>query len=460
MKDNKETRRIIKMNSSLKKIYRPLKDFSDRAVVKTLDQYNKLYRESVLNPEAFWGKVADELHWFKYWNYIRQGSSYESKWFVGAKTNISYNSLDRHLTGHRRNKAALIWEGEPGDTRTMTYLQLHREVSKFANVLRSRGVQKGDRVIIYMGMVPETAVALLACARIGAIHSAVFAGFSSEALKDRILGLKAKIVIASDLAVRRGNNIYLKPAVDSALESCPDVNTVILFKRMHESSVKMVPGRDIWWHEAMDNVSDECEAMQLDSEHPLFVLYTSGTTGKAKGIMHTTAGYMTAAYYSFKLIFDIQETDVYWCTTDIGFSTGHTYGLYAPLLNGATLFMYEGAPTTPEPDRFWKLIDSHKISIFFTAPTFVKTLMRQGDGWVNKHRLNSLRVLALGGEPVNPKVWYWFYKTVGKEKCPIIDGWWQTETGSFMIAPHSGCYSIKTGFSHFTTARSFSRCRG
>lgn len=445
MKDNKETRRIIKMNSSLKKIYRPLKDFSERAVVKTLDQYNKLYRESVLNPEAFWGKVADELHWFKYWNYIRQGSSYESKWFVGAKTNISYNSLDRHLLGHRRNKAALIWEGEPGDTRTMTYLQLHREVSKFANVLRSRGVQKGDRVIIYMGMVPETAVALLACARIGAIHSAVFAGFSSEALKDRILGLKAKIVIASDLAVRRGNNIYLKPAVDSALESCPEVKTVILFKRMHESSVKMVPGRDIWWHEAMDNVSDECPAVHLDSEHPLFVLYTSGTTGKAKGIMHTTAGYMTAAYYSFKLIFDIQETDVYWCTTDIGFSTGHTYGLYAPLLNGATLFMYEGAPTTPEPDRFWKLIDNHKISIFFTAPTFVKTLMRQGDSWVNKHKLDSLRVLALGGEPVNPKVWYWFYKTVGKEKCPIIDGWWQTETGSFMIAPIPGVTPLKPG---------------
>ncbi|GAB1348814.1 acetate--CoA ligase [Ignavibacteriales bacterium] len=445
MNDKKGKKRIIKMNSSLKKIYHPMKEFSERALVKTLDEYKKLYKESVLNPEAFWGSVADELHWFKYWSHVREGSSYESKWFVGAKTNLSYNCLDRHLSGHTRNKAAIIWEGEPGETRTLTYLQLHQEVSKFANVLKAKGVQKGDRVIIYMGMVPETAIALLACARIGAIHSVVFAGFSAEALKDRILELKAKIVIASDLAVRRGSNIYLKPAVDNALESCPEVKTVILLRRLHESSVKMVPGRDYWWHDLMVSISDECSAVHLDSEHPLFILFTSGTTGKAKGISHTTAGYMIAAYYTFKLIFDIQETDIYWCTTDVGFSTGHTYGLYAPLLNGATILMYEGALTTPEPDRFWKLIEKHKVTIFFTAPTYVKTLMRMGDQWVNKHKLDSLRILALGGEPVNPKVWYWYYKTVGKERCPIIDGWWQTETGSFMIAPIPGVTPLKPG---------------
>ena len=445
MNDKKVKARITKMNSSLKKVYHPLKEFSARAVVKTLEEYKKLYKESVLNPEAFWGGVADELHWFKYWGHIREGSSYESKWFVGAKTNISHNCIDRHLTGNNKNKAAIIWEGEPGETRTMTYLQLHSEVSKFANVLRSKGVQKGDRVIIYMGMVPEMAVAFLACARIGAIHSAVFAGFSAEALKDRIHELKAKIVITSDLAVRRGSNIYLKPAVDNALESCPDVSTVIVYRRLHESSAKMVSGRDFWWHDLMSDASDECPAVQLDSEHPLFILFTSGTTGKAKGILHTTAGYMTAAYYTFKLLFDIQETDIYWCTTDLGFSTGHTYGLYGPLLNGATLLMYEGALTTPEPDRFWKMIDRHKVSIFFTAPTYVKNLMRLGDSWVLKHKLESLRVLALGGEPVNPKVWFWFYKTVGKERCPIIDGWWQTETGSFMIAPVPGVTPLKPG---------------
>ncbi|GMU89254.1 MAG: acetyl-coenzyme A synthetase [Chlorobiota bacterium] len=445
MNDKKVKARITKMNSSLKKIYLPMKEFSERAVVKTLDEYKKLYKESVLNPEAFWGSVADELQWFKYWTHIREGSSYESKWFVGAKTNISYNCIDRHLEGNTRNKAAIIWEGEPGESRTMTYLQLHSEVSKFANVLRSKGVQKGDRVIIYMGMVPEMAVAFLACARIGAIHSAVFAGFSAEALKDRIQELKAKVVITSDLAVRRGSNIYLKPAVDSALESCPEVSTVIVYRRLHESSAKMINGRDFWWHDLMASASDDCPAVHLDSEHPLFILFTSGTTGKAKGILHTTAGYMTAAYYSFKLIFDIQQTDIYWCTTDLGFSTGHTYGLYAPLLNGATFLMYEGAATTPEPDRFWKIIDRHKVSIFFTAPTHVKNLMRLGDSWVMKHKLSSLRVLALGGEPVNPKVWFWFYKTVGKERCPIIDGWWQTETGSFMIAPIPGVTPLKPG---------------
>ncbi|MBZ0197747.1 MAG: acetate--CoA ligase [Ignavibacteriaceae bacterium] len=433
------------MNSSLKKVYHPMKEFSDRAVVKTLDEYKKLYKESVLNPEGFWGNVADELHWFKYWKHIREGSTYESKWFVGAKTNISYNCLDRHLSTPERNKAAIIWEGEPGETRTLTYLQLHSEVSKFSNVLLAKGVKKGDRVVIYMGMVPEMAIAMLACARIGATHSVVFAGFSPEALKDRILELKAKIVIASDLAVRRGSNIYLKPAVDAALESCQDVSTVILFRRLHESSVKIVNGRDFWWHDLMAEASDNCDAAHLDSEHPLFILFTSGTMGKAKGIIHTTAGYMTAAYYSFKLVFDIQPTDVYWCTADFGFATGHTYGLYAPLLNGVTMLMYEGAPVTPQPDVMWKLIDKHKVSIFFTAPTYVKNLMRMGEGWVSKYDLSSLRVLALGGEPVNPKVWFWFYKMVGKERCPIIDAWWQTETGSFMLASIPGVTPLKPG---------------
>jgi len=429
----------------LKKVYHPMKEFSDRAVVKTLDEYKKLYKESVLNPEGFWGNVADELHWFKYWKHIREGSTYESKWFVGAKTNISYNCLDRHLSTPERNKAAIIWEGEPGETRTLTYLQLHSEVSKFSNVLLAKGVKKGDRVVIYMGMVPEMAIAMLACARIGATHSVVFAGFSPEALKDRILELKAKIVIASDLAVRRGSNIYLKPAVDAALESCQDVSTVILFRRLHESSVKIVNGRDFWWHDLMAEASDNCDAAHLDSEHPLFILFTSGTMGKAKGIIHTTAGYMTAAYYSFKLVFDIQPTDVYWCTADFGFATGHTYGLYAPLLNGVTMLMYEGAPVTPQPDVMWKLIDKHKVSIFFTAPTYVKNLMRMGEGWVSKYDLSSLRVLALGGEPVNPKVWFWFYKMVGKERCPIIDAWWQTETGSFMLASIPGVTPLKPG---------------
>jgi len=428
-----------------KRVFQPNKEFTKNANIKSMAQYKKMYKESILNPEKFWGDVAGELHWFKYWTKVKQWNPPNAKWYLGGKTNLSYNCLDRHLTTWRRNKAAIIWEGEPGETRILTYQVMFREVCKFANVLKQLGVGKGDCVAVYMGMVPELAIAILACTRIGAVHTVVFGGFSSEALKDRINDAQAKLVITQDAALRRGSLVYLKPAVDKAIEGTPSVENVVVFRRIHDSNISMSPGRDHWWHEIMQSVNDQNEAEHLDSEHPLFILYTSGTTGKPKGILHTTAGYMVNAYLTSKMVFDLKDEDIFWCTADIGWVTGHTYVVYGPMLNGATSVMYEGAPNHPEPDRFWRIIDKYKINIFYTAPTAIRAFMRWGEQWVLKHNLSSLRLLGTVGEPINPEAWMWYHKIIGKAKCPIVDTWWQTETGTIMISPLPGITPTKPG---------------
>ncbi len=428
-----------------KRVFHPSEDFTKSANIKSMAQYKKMYKESILNPEKFWGDIAGELHWFKYFTKVKQWNPPHAKWFVGGKTNLSYNCLDRHLTTWRRNKAAIIWEGEPGETRILTYQVMYREVCKFANVLKQLGIGKGDRVAVYMGMVPELAIAILACARIGAVHTVVFGGFSSEALKDRINDAQAKLVITQDAALRRGNLVYLKPAVDKAIESTPTVENVVVYRRIPDSNISMYPGRDHWWHEIMQSVNDVNTATPLDSEHPLYILYTSGTTGKPKGILHTTAGYMVNTYLTSKLVFDLKDEDIYWCTADIGWVTGHSYVVYGPMLNGATSVMYEGAPNHPEPDRFWRIIDKYKINIFYTAPTAIRAFIRWGEQWVLKHNLSSLRLLGTVGEPINPEAWMWYHKIIGKGKCPIVDTWWQTETGSIMISPLPGITPTKPG---------------
>lgn len=427
------------------RVFAPPPEFSKQAHVKSIEQYKKMYKESLLNPEKFWGEVADQLHWFKHWSKVKQWKAPDAKWFVGAKTNIAYNCVDRHLTSWRRNKAAIIWEGEPGETRILTYQVLHREVSKFANVLKKMGIKKGDRVAIYMGMVPELAIAVLACARLGAVHTVVFGGFSAEALKDRINDAQAKLVVTSDAAIRRGSIVPLKPAVDKALEHTPTVQNVIVYKRVADHTVAMSAGRDHWWHEIMQSVNDQCPAEELDSEHPLFILYTSGTTGKPKGIMHTTGGYMVNTYLTTRLVFDLKDEDIYWCTADVGWITGHSYVIYGPMLNGATTLMYEGAPNHPEPDRFWRIIDKYRVNIFYTAPTAIRAFIRWGEQWVLKHDLSSLRLLGTVGEPINPEAWMWYHKIVGKQNCPIVDTWWQTETGAIMISPLPGATQTKPG---------------
>ncbi len=428
-----------------KRLFYPSKEFSSKAGIKSLEQYKKIYKESILNPEKFWGEIADELSWFKPWKKVKQWKAPDAKWFVGGTTNLAYNCLDRHLNTWKRNKAAIIWEGEPGETRILTYQVLYREVCKFANVLKQHGIQSGDKVAIYMGMTPELAVATLACARIGAVHTVVFGGFSSEALKDRINDSQAKLVITQDAALRRGSLVMLKPAVDKALEHCPTVSNVIVYRRVMDIHVPMMPGRDHWWHEVMQSVNDKNPAAELPAEHPLFILYTSGTTGKPKGILHTTGGYMVNTYYTMKTVFDIKEEDIYWCTADVGWITGHSYVIYGPLLNGATTLMYEGAPNHPEPDRLWRIIDKYRVNIFYTAPTAIRAFIRWGEQWVMKHELTSLRLLGSVGEPINPEAWMWYYKIVGKEKCPIVDTWWQTETGSIMISPLPGATPLKPG---------------
>lgn len=427
------------------RMFHPSKEFSRNAHVNSMDVYKRMYKESVLNPEKFWSEIADDLHWFKRWKDVKQWKAPDAKWFNGATTNIAYNCLDRHLTNWRRTKAAIIWEGEPGETRILTYQVLHREVCKFANVLQKMGIEKGDRVAVYMGMVPELAIAILACARIGAVHTVVFGGFSAEALKDRINDAGAKLVITCDAAIRRGTLVMLKPAVDKALESCPTVQNVIVYKRVNELQIPMSPGRDHWWHEIIQSVNDKNEAEHLPSEHPLFILYTSGTTGKPKGILHTTAGYMVNTYFTSKLVFDLKDDDIYWCTADIGWVTGHSYLVYGPLLNGVTTVMYEGAPNHPEPDRFWKIIDKYRVNIFYTAPTAIRAFIRWGEQWVLKHELTSLRLLGSVGEPINPEAWMWYYKIVGKQRCPIVDTWWQTETGAIMLSPLPGVTPLKPG---------------
>ncbi|MBI3580368.1 MAG: acetate--CoA ligase, partial [Ignavibacteriales bacterium] len=399
---------------------------------------------SIKNPEKFWAKVAGELDWFKKWNKVLEWKLPFAKWFVGGKINVSYNCLDRHLTSWRKNKAALIWEGEPGDNRTLTYQQLYREVCKFANVLKKLGVEKGDVVAIYMPLVPELAISMLACSRIGATHSIIFGGFSSQALVDRITDAQAKLVITADGGYRRGNIILLKKNVDDAIQHTPSVQGVIVLKRTG-SEIHMEPGRDYWWDGLMETADDTCEPEKLDSEHPLYILYTSGSTGKPKGVLHTTAGYLTGAYITSKWVFDLRDTDTFWCTADIGWVTGHSYVVYGPLANGATSLMYEGAPNWPEPDRFWKIIDRYNVNVFYTAPTAIRAFIKWGEQWPLKHNLTSLRLLGTVGEPINPEAWMWYHKIIGKSKCPIVDTWWQTETGAIMITPLPGATPTKPG---------------
>ena len=422
----------------------PPPEFSQQAHVKSMDEYERLYKESVDDPDKFWSRVASELHWFKKWDKVLEWNCPWTKWFVGGQFNLSYNCLDRQVETGRKNKAAIIWESEPGEIRTLTYQQLHREVQKFANVLKSLGVKKGDRVAIYMGMTPELPIAMLACARIGAPHTVVFGGFSSNALIDRIHDSQASTVITQDGSYRRGSEVKLFPAVEEALKSCPSVKNVVIYKRTG-TPINMQAGRDHWWHELMEKASDVCPAEPLDSEHPLYILYTSGTTGKPKGVVHTTAGYAVGTYLTTKLVFDLKEEDTYWCTADIGWVTGHSYIVYGPLQNGATSLMYEGAPNFPEPDRFWSIIARHKVNVFYTAPTAIRTFIKWGDEWPKKHDMSSLRLLGTVGEPINPEAWMWYRDTIGGNRCPIVDTWWQTETGHIMLTPLPGAIPTKPG---------------
>ncbi len=426
------------------RVFKPNARFAKSALVKSFAQYKKMYNESIHSPEKFWSAMAEELVWYKKWTKVLRWKLPFAEWFVGGKLNVSANCLDRHLTTWRKNKAAIIWEGEPGDTRTLTYADLHREVCKCANVLKKLGVVKGDRVIIYMPMIPELPVAMLACARIGATHSVIFGGFSAEALKDRINDAQAKLVVTADGGYRRGSVIPLKANIDEALKVTPTVESVIVVNRVG-LEVGMVPGRDHWWEGLMSTTSADCEPEKLDSEHPLYILYTSGTTGKPKGVVHSTAGYLLGCYLTMKYVFDIKDTDTYWCTADIGWVTGHSYIVYGPFSNGATVVMYEGAPNHPEPDRFWNIVEKYKVNVFYTAPTAIRAFIKWGEQWPLKHDLSSLRLLGTVGEPINPEAWMWYSKIIGKGKCPIVDTWWQTETGSIMITPIPGATPTKPG---------------
>ena len=426
------------------RVFPPPESFSKQAHIKSFEELEKMRADALADPEAFWARMAEELHWFKKWDTVLKWNPPHAEWFGGGKINISYNCLDRHLQTWRRNKAALIWEGEPGETRTFTYQQLHTEVCKFANVLKHANIKKGDRVALYMPLIPELAIAMLACARIGATHSVVFGGFSSSALIDRINDAECKLVVTADGGWRRGSEVKLKTAVDEALKSTPSVNACIVVRRTGTPQ-QMEPGRDFWWHELMETVETTCAAEELDSEHPLYILYTSGTTGKPKGILHTTAGYLLQAHLTTKWVFDLKDEDLYWCTADIGWVTGHSYVVYGPLSNGATVLMYEGAPNFPEPDRFWSIIERHRVNIFYTAPTAIRAFIKWGEQWVEKHDLSSLRLLGTVGEPINPEAWMWYREVIGKERCPIVDTWWQTETGAIMITPIPGATPTKPG---------------
>lgn len=450
------SRTQIDIESSLteKRKFKPSREFAETARISSLETYEKLYRASIKDPEKFFARQAEELTWFKPFKEVLKWKAPFAKWFVGGKLNATYNCLDRHLKTHRKNKAAIIWEGENFEQRVLTYQQLALEVSRCANVLKDLGVRKGDRVAIYMGMTPELVIAVLACARIGATHSVIFGGFSSEAIRDRVNDAAAKLIITADGAYRRGSVVELKQNVDAALRreasskqdhaGCPSVEKVLVLKRTN-NEVQMVHGRDVWWHEAMENASAKHTAEPLDSEHPLFILYTSGTTGKPKGIVHTTAGYLLGAYLTTKYIFDIKDEDVYWCTADIGWVTGHTYVIYGPLSNGATVIMYEGGPTYPAPDRFWDIIERHRVTIFYTAPTAIRAFIRAGNEYPEKHDLSSLRLLGTVGEPINPEAWMWYHRVIGGGRCPIVDTWWQTETGAIMISPLPGATSTTPG---------------
>jgi acetyl-CoA synthetase len=427
--------------------FSPPAEFSQRAHIKSLEEYEQLYARAKADPEKFWAELAEqELHWFQKWDQVLDWQPPFAKWFVNGKTNISYNCLDRHLTTWRRNKAALIWEGEPGDSRTLTYAQLHREVCQFANVLKQLGVQKGDVVGIYMPMIPEAAIAMLACARIGAPHTVVFGGFSAEALRDRLIDGKAKLVVTADGGWRKDAIVPLKEQVDKALanNSAPTVENVLVVQRTRQT-IHMEPERDHWWHDLQKGVSAVCSAEPMDSEDLLFVLYTSGSTGKPKGVVHTTAGYNLYAHMTTKWIFDLQDTDVYWCTADVGWITGHSYIVYGPLSNGATTVMYEGAPRPSNPGCFWDVIEKYGVNIFYTAPTAIRAFIKAGEHLPKARDLSSLRLLGTVGEPINPEAWMWYHRVIGGDRCPIVDTWWQTETGGIMITPLPGAIPTKPG---------------
>ena len=417
----------------------PPKDFVKTAVVKDA----KVYK--VRDRLKFWEGFAKELHWFKTWKKVLDWKLPFAKWFVGGTTNMAYNCLDRHLAGPRRNKAAILWEGEPGEERTLTYQQLHREVCRFANALLAQGIKKGDRVTLYMPMVPELAIAMLACARVGAPHSVVFGGFSADSLRDRINDCQSKLLVTADGGYRRGGVVALKKICDEALAGTPTIEKVIVYKRGVNAECVMKEGRDLWWHDAVKDQPGDSAAEPMDSEDMLYLLYTSGTTGKPKGILHTTGGYMTGVYATFQWIFDHRDEDIFWCTADIGWVTGHSYVVYGPLLNGATVLMYEGAPDFPAKDRFWSIIEKYKVTILYTAPTAIRAFMKWGDDLPKKHDMRSLRLLGSVGEPINPEAWMWYQQVIGGGRCPIVDTWWQTETGHILISPLPGVTRTKPG---------------
>ncbi|HEX9200024.1 MAG TPA: acetate--CoA ligase [Acidobacteriaceae bacterium] len=429
------------------RVFPPPAEFSSKALIKSLAEYEAMYKHSVEDPEAFWAEAAGELDWFAPWDKVLDGEMGSAKWFTGGKLNLSHNCVDRHATGARRDKVALLWEGEPGEVRRVTYGELHDQVQRFANVLKGLGVQRGDRVAIYMGMCPELAIAMLACARIGAVHSVIFGGFAAQAIVDRVNDSACVAVLTQDVSYRRGAEVRLKEIVDEAIERCPTVRNVVVYRRSaaDELSTGMKLGRDLWWHDLMAKAEPICPPEWMDSEDLLYILYTSGTTGKPKGLVHSTGGYSVQSCLTAKYVFDLRENDVFWCTADIGWVTGHSYIVYGPLQNGATVVMYEGAPNFPANDRFWKIIDDHQVTIFYTAPTAIRAFIKWGDEWVHKHSLASLRLLGTVGEPINPEAWMWYQREIGKDRCPIVDTWWQTETGTIMISPIPGAIATKPG---------------
>ena len=409
-----------------------------------------IYQRAAKDPEAYWAQAAESLEWIRKWDRVLDWNPPIAQWFVGGKINVSVNCLDRHVRGWRRNKAAFIWEGEPGEERVLTYADLYREVNRFANAMKRLGVRKGDRVTIYMPMIPELPIALLACARIGAPHSVVFGGFSAESLRDRINDAQSKLVITADGSYRRGQIVPLKRNVDEALKGCPCVQKVVMVRRIGEAApVEVDETRDVWWHRAVENVPAYCEPEPMDSEDPLFILYTSGTTAKPKGILHTTAGYLLGASLTHKWVFDAKEEDVYWCSADIGWVTGHSYIVYGPLANGTTGVLYEGSPDWPDKDRWWAMVAKYGVNIFYTAPTAIRAVMKWGESFPAKHDLSSLRLLGTVGEPINPEAWMWYHQKIGQGRCPIVDTWWQTETGSIMISPLPGLTTTKPGSATF-----------
>jgi len=428
--------------------FSPPEDFSSKAHIQSMEDYKALHQRSIQDPEGFWSEAASELHWFRKWDTVLNDDDKPFfKWFEGGKTNISYNCLDRHLDGPNRDKPAIIWEGEPGESKTLTYAEMHSLVCRFANVLKSLGVKKGDRVAIYLPMVVELPAAVLACARIGAVHNVVFAGFSSESIKDRVLDSEAKLVITADAGWRRGKVLALKDIVDAAVDDCDCVENVLVVERgiKEEFPLNIKQGRDHWYHELAENQSDDCPAEELDAEDMLFLLYTSGTTGKPKGIMHTQAGYMVYTYLTAKYVFDLKPEDVYWCTADVGWITGHSYLIYGPMQNAATVVVYEGAPNWPDNGRFWEIVEKYRVSIFYTAPTAIRAFMKWGDEWPKKCDLSSLRLLGTVGEAINPEAWIWYHELIGGKRCPIVDTYWQTETGGIILSPLPGVTPTKPG---------------